>query len=252
MKDARYSLLCQINTRVWLNELARRLGKPATVDDIPDGELNRRLRDGYARPVREHFLAGSGCQNKLARVLENHDEPRAAATFSPEVHKAAAVITFLSPWLSFFIRDNSRGENSASRPIGCSRRRTPSILGVKSSTTDCSMCCASRPCAVSYRGEWYWIDDDDKDLASKRLFFFYVPVYVNGDRRQARRTVDYCSGGLTQSAEIRAPMRDKSGHRFPRIRPHLFPQWRQGDPGGVWFAFPLQSAKARFGEPGHG
>jgi hypothetical protein len=33
--------------------------------------------------VREHLLAGLDFQNKLARFLENHDEPRAAATFAP-------------------------------------------------------------------------------------------------------------------------------------------------------------------------
>jgi hypothetical protein len=41
-------------------------------------------------------------QSRLARFLENHDEPRAAATFSSDVHEAAAVITFLSPGLRFF------------------------------------------------------------------------------------------------------------------------------------------------------
>jgi hypothetical protein len=67
-----------------------------------DKRLYDRLRDGHARPVREHFHAGLDYQNKLARFLENHDEPRAAATFAPEVHEAAAVITFLSPGLRFF------------------------------------------------------------------------------------------------------------------------------------------------------
>jgi glycosidase len=67
-----------------------------------DKRLYDRLREGHARPVREHFHAGLDYQNKLARFLENHDEPRAAATFSPEVHEAAAVITFLSPGLRFF------------------------------------------------------------------------------------------------------------------------------------------------------
>ncbi len=41
-------------------------------------------------------------QSRLARFLENHDEPRAAATFDPPVHQAAAIITFLSPGLRFF------------------------------------------------------------------------------------------------------------------------------------------------------
>ena len=43
-----------------------------------DKRLYDRLRDGHARPVREHFLAGLDYQDKLARFLENHDEPRAA------------------------------------------------------------------------------------------------------------------------------------------------------------------------------
>jgi glycosidase len=67
-----------------------------------DKRLYDRLREGHAPPVREHFHAGLDYQNKLARFLENHDEPRAAATFTPEVHEAAAVITFLSPGLRFF------------------------------------------------------------------------------------------------------------------------------------------------------
>src|SRR5919108_430594 len=53
-----------------------------------DKRLYDRLREHHARPVREHFHAGLDYQNKLARFLENHDEPRAAATFSPEIHEA--------------------------------------------------------------------------------------------------------------------------------------------------------------------
>jgi hypothetical protein len=67
-----------------------------------DKRLYDRLRDGQARPVREHLHGDLDYQNKMARFLENHDEPRAAATFTPEVHEAAAVITFLSPGLRFF------------------------------------------------------------------------------------------------------------------------------------------------------
>jgi hypothetical protein len=67
-----------------------------------DKRLYDRLHDGLARPVREHFLAGLDYQDKLARFLENHDEPRAATTFPRKVHEAAAVITYLSPGLRFF------------------------------------------------------------------------------------------------------------------------------------------------------
>jgi hypothetical protein len=67
-----------------------------------DKRLYDRLREAHARPVREHFHAGLDYQDKLARFLENHDEPRAAAAFPAGMHEAAAVITFLSPGLRFF------------------------------------------------------------------------------------------------------------------------------------------------------
>jgi hypothetical protein len=74
-----------------------------------DKRLYDRLREGHARPVREHFHAGLDYQNKLARFLENHDEPRAAATFPTGQHEAAAVITFLSPGLRFFHQGQFEG-----------------------------------------------------------------------------------------------------------------------------------------------
>jgi hypothetical protein len=67
-----------------------------------DKRLYDRLREGHARPVREHLHAGLDYQSKMARFLENHDEPRAAATFPPGKHDAAAAITFLTPGLRFF------------------------------------------------------------------------------------------------------------------------------------------------------
>ncbi len=67
-----------------------------------DKRLYDRLHDGAATNVREHLLAEEDFQNRSARFLENHDEPRAANTFSPEMHYAAAVIAFLSPGLRFF------------------------------------------------------------------------------------------------------------------------------------------------------
>jgi glycosidase len=74
-----------------------------------DKRLYDRLREHHARPVRNHFRAGLDYQDKLARFLENHDEPRAAATFAPQVHKAAAVITFLAPGLRFFHQGQFEG-----------------------------------------------------------------------------------------------------------------------------------------------
>jgi glycosidase len=81
-----------------------------------DKRLYDRLRDGHTRPVREHFHAELDYQNKLARFLENHDEPRAAATFSPEVHEAAAVVTFLSPGLRFLHQGQFEGRRKRISP----------------------------------------------------------------------------------------------------------------------------------------
>jgi len=39
--------LYQINTRVWLTELSKSLGRPVTLDDIPDAELDRLAELGF-------------------------------------------------------------------------------------------------------------------------------------------------------------------------------------------------------------
>ncbi len=81
-----------------------------------DKRLYDRLLDRHARPVREHFWAGLDYQDKLARFLENHDEPRAAATFPPGMHEAAAVISFLSPGLRFFHQGQFEGRKKRISP----------------------------------------------------------------------------------------------------------------------------------------
>jgi hypothetical protein len=81
-----------------------------------DKRLYDRLREHHARPVREHFHAGLDYQDKLARFLENHDEPRAAAIFPAGIHQAAAVITFLSPGLRFFHQGQFEGRRKRISP----------------------------------------------------------------------------------------------------------------------------------------
>jgi len=51
MALSRYPSLYQVNTRVWLTELSRSLRRPATLDDIPDADLDRLAETG---------LTGSG------------------------------------------------------------------------------------------------------------------------------------------------------------------------------------------------
>ena len=47
MSTPRYPALFQINTRVRLSELSAELGRKATLDDIPDVELDRLAADGF-------------------------------------------------------------------------------------------------------------------------------------------------------------------------------------------------------------
>lgn len=47
MKDVRHPSLYQVNTRVWLTELSQALGRPATLDDVPDAELDRLAGMGF-------------------------------------------------------------------------------------------------------------------------------------------------------------------------------------------------------------
>jgi glycosidase len=74
-----------------------------------DKRLYDRLRDGHVGPIRDHLLACPDYQDKLARFLENHDEPRAASEFPWPQHQAAAIITFLSPGLRFFHQGQFEG-----------------------------------------------------------------------------------------------------------------------------------------------
>lgn len=81
----------------------------AGFDYTYDKRLYDRLRNGDTAGVRAHLAADLSYQSKMARFLENHDEPRAAAVFSEEMEKAAAVTTFLTPGLRFFHQGQFEG-----------------------------------------------------------------------------------------------------------------------------------------------
>ncbi len=62
-----------------------------------DKRLYDRLEHGDADPIRQHLGGDSSYQRRLVRFLENHDEPRAAAVFPPDKHRAAAVVSMTLP-----------------------------------------------------------------------------------------------------------------------------------------------------------
>ncbi len=67
-----------------------------------DKRLYDRLEHESAESVRLHLCADPEYQEKLLRFIENHDEPRAAATFLPAKERAAAVTTSTLPGARLF------------------------------------------------------------------------------------------------------------------------------------------------------
>jgi glycosidase len=78
-------------------------------DHCYDKRLYDRLRARQAPPVRGHLQAGLDYQERMARFLENHDETRAAQVFEPEVHAAAALLSYTTPGLRFFHQGQLEG-----------------------------------------------------------------------------------------------------------------------------------------------
>ncbi|HVW87538.1 MAG TPA: alpha-amylase family glycosyl hydrolase [Bryobacteraceae bacterium] len=74
-----------------------------------DKRLYDRLRREDAGSVRLHLQAPVSYQEKLVRFIENHDESRAAAAFSPERERAAAVIIATLPGARLFHDGQTEG-----------------------------------------------------------------------------------------------------------------------------------------------
>jgi hypothetical protein len=67
-----------------------------------DKTLYDRLEHTDAESVRLHLCADVTYQSKLLRFVENHDEPRAAATFSPAKQRAVALTAATLPGTKLF------------------------------------------------------------------------------------------------------------------------------------------------------
>jgi hypothetical protein len=74
-----------------------------------DKRLYDRLGNAEAGAIRAHLAASLDYQDRLARFLENHDEPRAAAHFAWPRHQAAAIVSCFAPGLRFFHQGQLEG-----------------------------------------------------------------------------------------------------------------------------------------------
>jgi hypothetical protein len=86
-----------------------------------DKRLYDRLEHDPGETVRLHLCADRAYQEKLVRFIENHDEPRAAATFTPEKERAAAVTIATIPGARLFHEGQLDGKKIR-LPVFLSRR----------------------------------------------------------------------------------------------------------------------------------
>jgi hypothetical protein len=169
-----------------------------------DKRLYDRLDHGGADPVRQHVSADLAYQDKLVRFIENHDEPRAAATFSLEKQRAIAVAMATLPGARLFHEGQFEGR----------RVRTPVFLGRRQSE------CADRELTAFYKrllkviesplfhdGNWSLCDRTGwPDNPSYRDLLAWS--WERDDRRCL--VVVNLSGALAQ-ARIRVPWKDVRG-----------------------------------------
>ena len=81
-----------------------------------DKRLYDRLLHENARSVHMHLVADLDYQNRLARFLENHDEPRIASVLEKSKHFAAAIVCYLTPGLQFFHEGQFDGRRTKISP----------------------------------------------------------------------------------------------------------------------------------------
>jgi len=86
-----------------------------------DKRLYDRLEHDKAESVRLHLCADLGYQQKLVRFIENHDEPRAAASFPPGKDRAAAVTMSTLPGARLFHEGQFEGRK-VRLPVFLARR----------------------------------------------------------------------------------------------------------------------------------
>jgi hypothetical protein len=116
-----------------------------------DKRLYDRLAHENAESVRLHLCAGTDYQERLIRFIENHDEPRAAAVFSPARERAAAVTMATTPGASLFHEGQLEGRKVKLPVFLCRRPEEPVDERLKAFYTKLLEITA-RP--VFYDGDW--------------------------------------------------------------------------------------------------
>jgi hypothetical protein len=174
-----------------------------------DKPLYDRLRDRHARPVRDHFRADMVFQRKLARFLENHDEPRAAETFPTAVHRAAAVLTFLCPGLRFFHQGQFEGRRKRI-PVHLCRRPAEPLDQDLQEFYECLLISVCHPAVQD--GEWQLLDCTSAWEGNWTSDDFIAFAWQGQGGQPVLVTVNYA--GNPGQCYVRLPFHDLRGGRF--------------------------------------
>jgi hypothetical protein len=180
-----------------------------------DKRLYDRLEHGNAESVRQHLCADLAYQAKLLRFIENHDEPRAAATFSAAKERAAAVTIATLPGARLFHEGQFEGRKIR-LPVFLGRRpvepRDESLQVFYNWLLDAvdapvfrngqwALCnCVGWPDNSSYQNlvAWTWVKDNDRHVIIVNLSdsAAQARVQVPGDELRGKtwRLVDALSG----------------------------------------------------------
>jgi hypothetical protein len=91
-----------------------------------DKKLYDRMEHADGESVRQHLLADPSYQDKMVRFIENHDEPRAAATFPSRKARAAAVAILTLPGAKLLHEGQFEGRK-VRLPVFLARRPTEPV-----------------------------------------------------------------------------------------------------------------------------
>jgi len=92
-----------------------------------DKKLYDRMEHGNAEGIRLHLCADLAYQGKLLRFIENHDEPRAAVTFSPAKQRSLALTIATLPGIRLFHEGQLEGRK-VRLPVFLGRRRDEPVI----------------------------------------------------------------------------------------------------------------------------
>lgn len=173
-----------------------------------DKKLYDRLRLADAEPIRLHLCADPAFHSRSARMIENHDELRAAAVFEGPKGRAAALLSYALPGMRFFHEGQFEGRRVKVPVQLCRRVPEPPDQGIslfyeqllKTLSTD-----------VLKNGSWQMLDSLpawDGNFSHVRIFAFWWQK--GGETRMA--VVNFASD--PSQAYVRVPLPRDAGENI--------------------------------------